>query len=286
MNRQPNDFARPSVARVFDHLLGGSDNYAADRALAQRLAQIAPELPDMIRINADHGPRAVATLASDLGIRQYLDLGCGLPAGLYGHRTPHEVARAVHGTARVVYVDSDPVVYGHANMVLAEEPGTAALRADIREMNALLSAPAVQALNRSEPIGVLLHDVLPWVTDDEALTVLETLRAWLPAGSAISLTHATADAAPQVMRDLTSCYAEAGITYRPRSRHHIRALLDPWAPTPPGIVPIPQWRAAEHLRHLPATGHAHAHAAVVRERTRAPDEPRGASTERSQPAAP
>jgi hypothetical protein len=283
MNRQPNDFAQPHVARVFDHLLGGSDNYAADRALAERLVQITPELPDMVRVNADHGPRAVATLARTLGIRQYLDLGCGLPAGLYGHRAPHEVARAVHGTARVVYVDSDPVVYGHANMVLAEEPGTAALCADIREMDALLGAPAVQALNRSEPIGVLLHDVLPWVTDDEALAALEALRAWLPAGSAISLTHATADAVPQVMRDLTGCYAEAGITYRPRSRHHLRALLDPWVPIPPGIVPTVQWRAAENLRRLPAAGHAHAHAAAARGRARAADELCEHDTKRSQP---
>ncbi|MFD3422437.1 SAM-dependent methyltransferase [Streptomyces decoyicus] len=260
---------RPATARVDDYLAGGDDNYFSDRELAGRLVEAAPWLPDMIRTNRAHGHDVVTTLAKEHGIRQVLALGCGLPPCLHrmeGHRPPttFESVTDVHKDARVVYADHDPRVFGRARMALAEDTGTAAVHADIRQWDQLLDHPALDLFDRTARILVLVHDLLTWVNLGAADAAMSTLRRRLPAGSAISLTHATTDTDPQAMSALIGHYAKAGIEYRPRSLEQIEALLGPWALLPPGIVSTAQWHsAARDAGQLPPADHSFAYAAVA-----------------------
>lgn len=154
----------------------------------------------------------------------------------------YESAASVHADARVVYVDNDPVVYAHARTTLDVNSSTAAVFADIRQIGELLDDPAVRALDIRQPTGVLLNGVLHWASDESAHIVTAELREWLADGSAISVTHATTDMAPETMRALVGHYAEAGIDYRPRTLEQISELLAPWEILAPGIVPTAQWR--------------------------------------------
>ncbi|WP_371792988.1 SAM-dependent methyltransferase [Streptomyces sp. NBC_01471] len=263
---------RPSVARIDNFFLSGSDHYPPDRHLAGLLYEEAPWLPDMVLINQQHRPKAVTALARDLGIRRFVDLGCGLPSAwnrrLQQAGSTYDAASAVHPDAHVVYVDNDPMVGGHARMTLCESvPGTASVEADIRQIHALLQHPRIEGL-RTEPVAVPLHDLLPWMSDESAWTVMTALHVWLPAGSAISVTHTSSDMAPEAMKTLTNHYANAGITYRPRTLDEIKTLLDPWTPLPPGITPTSQWptpsrkSTALSLR-TPHPGHSFAYAALA-----------------------
>lgn len=237
-------FAHPAVARIDNYLTGDTDNYEADRLLASLLVREAPWLPDMVKINRRHGSQAVTVLARDLGIRQYLDLGCGLPTS-WNKRLQRSdpastyeaaVAAGTRADIRVVYVDNDPMVHAHARMMLDVCSSTTAVLADIRQIGELLNDPAVQALT-NRPTSVLLHEVLPWVSDELAEKAMTALRDWLPDGSAISVTHASTDMTPDAMRALVGHYANAGITYRPRTREQIRELFAPWAILRPGDRP-------------------------------------------------
>ncbi|KUO00045.1 SAM-dependent methyltransferase [Streptomyces caeruleatus] len=261
-------FLRPAVARINTFLTGGSDHYKADRQLASRLLRSAPWLKDMVTINQRHRPHAVTVLARELGITQFLDLGCGLPSrwnrALERHEPAltYEAAVGVHAASRVVYVDNDPMVFALTRFLLGET-ATAALRADIRQIDELLNHYEIHStLDPSHPIAVLAHDLLPWVDDEAAAAAMTALREWLPSGSAISITHASTDMEPQAMDSLVDHYAEAGITYRPRQLKQIRSLLGSWTPLPPGLVPTAQWRSGS-IRCLPSAEHSHAYAAVI-----------------------
>ncbi|MFE7276888.1 SAM-dependent methyltransferase [Streptomyces sp. NPDC057623] len=264
-------FLRPSVARIDNFMTGGTDNYDVDRKLARGLVQLAPWLPHMVAINERHRPHAVSVLARELGISQFLDLGCGL-ASAYSSKlqrhdlaTPFEAAVGVHAAARVVYVTYDPVVSAHARTISDVNEATEALQADVCRTEDLLAHPKIQAIfDHTSPIGVLVHDLLPWVADEVAAATMAVLRSWLPAGSAISLTHASTDRDPQAMKSLVDGYAEAGIAYRPRPLEQVRSLLSPWHVLPPGLVPTAQWLAGS-IRGLPSTEYSHAYAAIVTE---------------------
>ncbi|MGW4101739.1 SAM-dependent methyltransferase [Streptomyces sp. NPDC004976] len=224
-------FKRPTVARVQDHLDGGTDNYLPDRDLARDLITAAPWLLASVRVNRAHGPRVLNCLTREYSIDQVIDLGCSLPHD-DNRYLPDEVRR-------MVYVDSDPGVDAHARMVLAGRHGTVPPRADLEGMPALLAAGPIARLDRGRPIGVLLHDVLPWIGDETAHTVLGALRSWLPAGSVLSVTHATTDTAPEAMAALTRLYEGAGIGFRLRSGQQIRS----WTPLEAnGPVTAASWR--------------------------------------------
>ncbi|GAA2732376.1 SAM-dependent methyltransferase [Streptomyces nogalater] len=256
---------RPFVPRIYDVLLGGSDNYVADRELAVELVRAAPWLWLTVWANLSHRPKVVRVLAGDLGITQFLDLGCGLPmwwsTKRYGPRPEpvYEAALKVNVDPRVVYVDADPIVCGHARTVWDEYLGrTAVAQGDIREIDKLLDHPTIAHLDRGRPIGVLLHDLLPWVDHVVAERVMVRLREWLPPGSAISVTHDTSDEVPK-LEDLVGIYATAGIQYEPRSVQEITDLLRPggsWDLMPPGIVPTrlrrprPPRRVRYRTQHL------------------------------------
>ncbi|MGY4963619.1 SAM-dependent methyltransferase [Streptomyces sp. 900105245] len=247
-------FARPTVARVQDHLDRGTDNYPPDRDLARDLVEAAPWLPGSVRVNRAHGPRVLRCFTREYSIDQVIDLGCGLP---------HHDNRYVPDEVRhMVYVDSDPGVEAHARMVLAERHGTESLRADLEDMPALLGAGPLMQLDCGRPIGVLLHDVLPWLVDETAHTVLAALKSWLPAGSVLSVTHATTDMAPEAMTALTRLYAGADIGFRPRSGQQIRALLTSWVPLEAGeLRTTASWRRPTPLH--PRFDHSHAYAILA-----------------------
>ncbi|MFE9137931.1 SAM-dependent methyltransferase [Streptomyces sp. NPDC007355] len=253
-------FASPTVARVQDHLDGGTDNYLPDRDFARDLVAAAPWLPGSVRVNRAHGPRVLACLTREYGIDQVIDLGCGLP-----HDDNRDVPDEVR---RMVYVDSDPGVEAHARMVLAERHGTVSLRADLEDTSALLAAGPIARLDRGRPIGVLLHDVLPWLGDETAHTALTALRSWLPSGSVLSVTHATTDTAPEAMTSLTRVYARAGIGFRPRSGQQIRDLFRSWTPLEAdGPVTTASWRHFPRLHPHWDPSHAYAILASPGDRT-------------------
>ncbi|MET8676029.1 SAM-dependent methyltransferase [Streptomyces sp. NPDC004647] len=260
----------PDTSRVYDALLGGRDSYQADRVLARMLLQEAQWLPTAATINRVYGALTTSYLARR-GITQFLDLGCGYPSPSQRRRQPHmpnvhEAVSAIHHTAVVVYVDSHPVVVGHGRARLAGPPGEhSCIQADIRDMEGLLAAPEVQAFDRSRPIAVLLHDVLPYVADDELVDqALKILRAWLPPGSALSITHATSDMSPVEMAAVTALYERARITYRLRSQDHIRDLFADWAHLGPGVVATGRWHADHvHAQRQPQTSGAYAGIAVT-----------------------
>ncbi|MEU2226806.1 SAM-dependent methyltransferase [Streptomyces sp. NPDC018347] len=245
----------PGVARVQDCLDGGDSHFDCDRRLAARLVAAARWLPDSVRINRAHGPRVLDCFTTELGIDQVLDLGCGYPHD-ENRRLPDAVRRIVH-------VDDDPVVIGHAHTVLAARPGAAAVRGDLTQLPALLAQPEIATLDRRRPVGVLLHDVLPWMADHHARALLAGLREWLPPGSAVSVTHATDDLAPHATAELIDVYAEAGIAFRPRSIDHLESLLRPW-PLLDGHGPVTtaEWRSPSTYARLD-NSHAYAVVALV-----------------------
>ncbi|MFF8617926.1 SAM-dependent methyltransferase [Streptomyces sp. NPDC015350] len=255
----------PSVARIWDYVTGGTDNYPADRALAGQLRQEAPWLPQAVRSSRSYGQRAVEYMAR-AGITQFLDLGCGMP--FHFPATPSNSlhtydAAAPFCAASVVYVDNDPVVYGHAKMVLAEWTGTVAVQADVREVGRLLNhQDVVSVINLSRPVAVLGHDLLCWMSDEDATRVVAELHEGLAPGSALSVAHATTDTAPDAMAALAGLYAEHGIVFRPRSHEHIEQLLGPWTPVDPGLVAPVLWPEPPDSQ-LPGTGQCHAYAAVA-----------------------
>lgn len=216
-------FERPTVARVQDHLGGGSDNYGPDQDLARAQVTAAPWLPASVRANRAHGPRVLACLVRQYGIDQVIDLGCGLPHEGNRH-LPDEVRR-------MVYVDADPGVEALARMVLAERHGTASLRADLEDMPDLLAAQSA----------------------------LRALRSWLPSGSVLSITHATADRGAEAMSSLTRLYARAGIGFRTRSGQRIRQMLRSWTSLEAdGPVTTGSWRDPPRLHPDWDPSHAYA----------------------------
>ncbi|MGW6708515.1 SAM-dependent methyltransferase [Streptomyces sp. NPDC054956] len=230
------DLSTPSVARVCDFITGGTDNFSADRALGRPLLTAAPWLDRAAAAARNHGQETVAHLAEQ-GITQFLDLGCGLPQRR--GRNTHDAAQRHRPESTVVYVDRDPTVQAHVRTWLAETPRELDLHADITRTVHLLDQPAIARLDRARPMAVLLHEVLPWISDEKAQHLLETLRNWLPAGSVLSVVHTAADSHPESTPALAGLYRKAGILYRPRSLKQLLALVQGWDVDVPGIIAVP-----------------------------------------------
>ncbi|MFE5517322.1 SAM-dependent methyltransferase [Streptomyces virginiae] len=229
------DPSAPSVARVCNFITGGTDNFPADRALGRHLLTEAPWLDRAAAAARNHGQQAVARLAAQ-GVIQFLDLGCGLPQR-HGHST-HDAARRHQPQSTVVYVDRDPTVQLHVRTRFAQTPWEPALHADITSPAHLLAQSATAHLDRTRPIAVLLHEVLPWISDGKARHLLDTLRNWLPASSVLSVVHAAADSHPVSTPALAGLYHKAGILYRPRSLKQLLALMEGWKGDAPGITAV------------------------------------------------
>lgn len=225
----------PASARIWNYWLGGTDNYEVDRTVGALSRGLCPGIDEMARQSRRFLVRAVRYLAGEAGIRQFLDIGAGLPS----MQNTHEVAAAVAPDARVVYVDNDPFALAHARTLLAGAPGVTYLYGDFHEPEPVLAAAA---LNPDEPVAVLFMGVLGHArTDAEMLTVVRSFMSAVPAGSYLALQDGSDDDESYVR--LCAEYARSGGTpYLPRSKDRIRACFDGLELVAPGFVPLTRWR--------------------------------------------
>jgi SAM-dependent methyltransferase len=234
------DTSRPHPARMYDAYLGGKDNYAADREAVSQVLRVAPELRDTARANRAFLRRAVRFLAGQVGIRQIIDIGTGIPAA----SNVHEVAGEVAPGTRVVYVDNDPIVHVHANALLTGNGTTRIVLADLRKPEKILRHPKVgELIDFGQPVGLLLVAVAHFITDAEnPARILATLRDALRPGSYLVLSHGTADFRAGAAQQAAAVYDQATSTITLRGRAQIVALFDGWELVEPGLVQLPLWR--------------------------------------------
>ncbi|MEV8626031.1 SAM-dependent methyltransferase [Streptomyces sp. NPDC051079] len=201
------DFSKPSVARMYDHLLGGTDNYEVDRNACEELLRMAPSTRDLALVNRAFLMRAVRYLAQERGVRRFLDHGSGLPT------TPnvHEVAQSIDPSCEVVYIDNDPAVSAHGRMSLAEDVSTTAvLEMDMRHTDQIFEAPEVKRLLRSgQPVAALFVSVLHCIPDsDDPWNLIRRVAERLPAGSYMVISQLASDDA-ELRASITRFMAEA-----------------------------------------------------------------------------
>ncbi|HEX3959724.1 MAG TPA: SAM-dependent methyltransferase [Trebonia sp.] len=230
-------------ARVYDYWLGGKDNFAADRVLGDAIIAAIPSAPLLARDNRAFLGRAVRYLAREAGIRQFLDIGTGIPAA----GNTHEVAQAVAADSRIVYVDHDPIVLAHARALMASDPAgaTAFIQGDFRDPDKILADPALHAtLDLDKPVALMLVAILHFFTDDEGPhRIVSSLVDALPSGSYLTVTNLTADFMdPDQAAMATQAGRQGGITYVPRSQAQVAAFLGGLGLVDPGVVPMQEWR--------------------------------------------
>jgi hypothetical protein len=239
------DITKPSVARVYDYFIGGKDHFAVDRMAAEQALTIIPDAREAGRACRAFLRRAVRHLAADAGIRQFLDIGSGLPTDT----NVHQVAQDVDPACRVVYVDNDPMVLVHGRALLANRPNTTVIEADLRSPEAILEHPAVRdRLDFAEPIGLLLLSILHHLHDaEDPGGIAATLRAALPSGSYLAIIHFwdPGEEHPLVsakVHDAERVFNETLGTGRWRSRSEIEAYFGDFEMLQPGLVPVAEWR--------------------------------------------
>jgi O-methyltransferase involved in polyketide biosynthesis len=246
MSSEPSSFdtsvAHP--ARVYDYWLGGKDNYKADRDAAEQVIAMMPSILPGVRANRAFLRRAVEFLAGEMGIRQFLDVGTGLPTA----QNTHEVAQGIAPESRIVYVDNDPIVLSHARALLTSSPegATTYLEADARDTGSILAA-AAEVLDFSQPIAVMILCVLQYVPDSSAPhRIVSQLMDAVPAGSYLALSDGTGDIDSERGAQATAAYnARLGQNrITPRTRQEISAYFAGLELVDPGLVPLSQWRAA------------------------------------------
>ena len=233
--------SRPSSARIYDALLGGSHNFEADREAAKRLLAMIPAAGEMARANRAFLNRAVQFMLA-AGVRQFLDIGSGIPT--VGN--VHEIAQREVEDARVVYIDIDPVAIAHAGEILRDNRFATAVQADMRFPDAILGHAGVRRLlDLDQPVGLLLVAMLHFVPDDDAYPAVERLLASLPPGSYVAISHGVsetpADAAGAGVADL---YRRTDVsTATARNRSQIMRFFGDAALVPPGLVWVHEWPA-------------------------------------------
>ena len=235
--------AKPHAARVYDFYLGGKDHFAADRETGQALMRVVPTIRAAARENRAFLGRAVRFLVAEAGIRQFLDIGTGLPSA----NNVHEVAQGLVPSCRVVYVDNDPIVLAHARALLTSSPEgkTAYIHADLREPEKILSDPVTRAtLDFSQPIALMLVAVLHFVPDEaQPRRIVDTLLGALPSGSYLVASHVTAEHDPDTLAGAGRAYRERGLTGQIRTADEFAELafrgLDM---VDPGLTLVSEWR--------------------------------------------
>ena len=235
----PVDPTVPNAARMYDYFLGGSHNFAADRAAVERIKAVMPFAAEVAHANRYFLGRAVRFCVQE-GIDQFLDLGSGIPT--VGN--VHEVARVVDPAARVAYVDNEPVTVASAAALLDGDPLATITAADLREPDAVFAAPGVRdLLDLSRPVALLTVSVLQFVPDDaEAAAIVERYRGRLVAGSVHVLSHVTGDHDRTELTAAEDVYRSTANPGRLRSREQVTALLDGLELVEPGIVDVTEWR--------------------------------------------
>ena len=239
----------PQSARVYDYWLGGKDNFAADRAVADEMAKVAVMLPLMARESRDFLGRAARYYAAEHGIRQFLDIGTGIPA----RPNLHETVQNVAADSRVVYVDNDPIVMVHARALLTSSPEgrCAYIEADLREPRSILEQPALTStLDLEQPVGLTLVSVLMLIDDaDEPGKAVAQLRDALPSGSCLAITHPTADVTRDEINAAAAVANRAGMTFVARTKDAVAEFFGDWDLLEPGLVQPHQWRPDEDEPH-------------------------------------
>lgn len=229
----------PNAARMYDYYLGGSHNFAADRAAAEQAKVAIPYAVDIARANRFFLHRAVRFCIGE-GIDQFLDLGSGIPT--VGN--VHEIARDLGSRARVAYVDNEPVTVASAAALLEDDPLATITMADIRDVEAVFAAPGVcDLLDLTRPVGLLMVAVLPFIPDDDdPVGLAQRYRSRLAPGSVHVLSHGTADHDPDEVRGLTDVYRNTANPITPRTRDEVAAMLSGTELVEPGLVDATEWR--------------------------------------------
>lgn len=233
------DTSKPHPARMYDWYLGGKDNYPVDEAMGRQMLALDPRVPVMARVNRAFMHRATRWLAAQ-GVRQFLDIGTGIPT----EPNLHQVAQQVAPDARVVYCDNDPIVLAHAAALLRSTPQgvTEYLQADVRDPDAIIEG-AGRILDLGRPVALSLVALLHFITDEDgAHDLVSRLLAALPSGSYLMMTHATADFTPEESAAATEKLKAAGITLALRSREAFTRFFAGLELIDPGVEVVHQWR--------------------------------------------
>jgi hypothetical protein len=241
---RPFDTSIPNVARIYDALLGGKNNYESDRVAAEKILKIVPDAAAAARQNRNFLRRAVWYLTIEMGVRQFLDIGSGLPTG----ENVHEVAQSLAPESRIVYVDNDPIVLAHARALLISSPEGKCdyVDSDISDTGIIITH-AAETLNFAEPIAVLLIAIMHFIPDAyDPRKMVDRLLDAVPAGSYLVLSHATAehftdDADKERLNGVYAQTESGGVTPRPLAE--VRSFFKGMELVSPGVVDIAAWRA-------------------------------------------
>jgi SAM-dependent methyltransferase len=236
------DTTAPQSARVYDYWLGGKDNYAADRAMGDAIADQVPTIRTQVRAQRAFLGRTVRYLAGEAGIRQFLDIGTGIPTA----GNVHEVAQEFAPESRVLYVDNDPIVLAHSRALVPSTPEgrVAFILADLREPEAILGDPTVaETLDLTQPVGLVLIGIMHHLRDDDdPRRIVATLVDALAPGSYLVLSQTTPDFDPEAMRGLAAVSEQGGIPNVPRTFADTEPFFTGLELVEPGLVPILAWR--------------------------------------------
>ncbi|HVT66852.1 MAG TPA: SAM-dependent methyltransferase [Trebonia sp.] len=247
------DTSRAHPARMYDYLLGGKNHFEADRAAIRALQEAVPNARTGARENRAFLGRAVKYLATEAGVRQFLDIGSGLPTA----NNVHEVAQSVAPESRVVYVDNDPIVMAHARALLTSHPAgrTAYVQADLHDPGSILNHPSVrETLDFGEPVALMLVAVLHFFPDDEdPAGIVSSLIDALPPGSYLVASQTTTDFHDETKAaDGIQAVQRAGVPFRSRTAAEFADLfLTGVKLVPPGLVPVSEWRPEQEPGLIP-----------------------------------
>ncbi|GII84902.1 hypothetical protein Ssi03_28920 [Sphaerisporangium siamense] len=247
------DTTSPNMGRVADYILGGKDNFAVDREAAEAAMAIIPNLSLLWHEGRRFLGRAVRYLAGEAGIRQFIDIGCGLPT----QGNVHEIAQSVAPGARVAYIDNDPMVVVHGQAILQDDGITAVIEADARDPEKLLAHPALtDIIDLDQPVAVLLFGILQDITDDAvAARMVEGLREAVPPGSYLAISHPVSDLMPESTTEMAVMFEDRGAVEGPtragglRTKAEVDRYMDGLALVEPGLVYIPWWRPDGPIIH-------------------------------------
>jgi O-methyltransferase involved in polyketide biosynthesis len=237
------DLTQPSIARVYDYVLGGKEHFEVDRRAAAALYEAVPETSQLAKDNRNHLRRAVQWLVREAGIRQIIDLGSGLPT--VGN--VHEIAQAVGPDVHVVYVDKDPLVLAHGRALLSDETTTTVITADVREPGVVFADPrTAELIDLQRPHAVIAASILQHLGDDEVYDVAARIRAELRAGCYVLFSNFLDDDEPRA-RELERAFLEGGLgTGRFRTWSEQRRFFEDLEMVEPGLVHANDWRP-DHL---------------------------------------
>ncbi|GAA4442853.1 SAM-dependent methyltransferase [Phytohabitans houttuyneae] len=234
------DIDRPSAARMYDYFLGGSHNFAVDREAAKAMIAAVPETPLIAQANRAFMRRSVRFMM-DAGVRQFLDLGSGIPT--VGN--VHEIAQAAAPESTVVYVDIDPVAVGHSREILGDNEQAVAIQADIRDPDRILDHPDVlKLIDFGQPVALMIVAVMHFVHDDDRpAEIVARLRSALPPGSFLVLSQASGEGrSPAEWDEASAVYLRTDRPLHNRGRDEIIRLFDGFTLVEPGVVWVPEWR--------------------------------------------